>query len=140
MNSWRAEVRNLARVWVWYRVSVRDRFRFRLSARVRVLVRVGDRSQEAPDAEPTAVQWSPRSADWSTQWMLWVRVSLSVARPDNCLWHSSGKPQECSRAQQRLPVRISLWVPRLYKCIGHSLGETSGILLCSSSWALEMTW
>ena len=59
MNFMRAEVRNLVRVWVWYRVSVKDRFRFRLSARVRILVRVGDRSHEAPDAEPTAVQWSP---------------------------------------------------------------------------------
>ena len=133
-------MRNLVRVRVWYRVSVRDRFRFRLRAKFRVLVTVGVRSQEAPDAEPTAVQWSPRSADWSTQWMLRVRISLSVARPGNSFWHSSGKPQECSRAQRRLPVRISLWVPRLDKCIGHSLGETSGILLCSSSRALEMTW
>ena len=133
-------MRTLARVRVWYRVSVRDRFRFRLRARVRVLVRVGDRSQEGPDAEPTAVQWSLQSADSSTEWMLRVRISLSVSRPDNCFWHSSGKPQECSRAQRKLPVRISLWVPRLDKCIGHSLGETSGIVLCSSSRALEMTW
>ena len=52
-------MRNLVRVRVWYRVSVRDRFRFRLRARFRVLVRVGVRSQEPPDAEPPAVQWSP---------------------------------------------------------------------------------
>ena len=52
-------MRTLARVRVWYRVSVRDRVRFRLRVKVRVLVKVGVRFQESPGTEPTAVQLSP---------------------------------------------------------------------------------
>ena len=64
----------------------------------RVIVRVRVRSQEAPAAEPRAVQLSPQRAEWITQGRLPVWISLWVLRPDKYMGHPSGRPQESSRA------------------------------------------
>ena len=68
-------------------VKCRLRFRDRVSVRLRVMVTVRDRSQEALEAEPTEVQLSLRRAEWNAQGRVPVSISLWVPRPDKC-WAS----------------------------------------------------
>ena len=68
----------------------------RVLVRVRVGVRV--RSQEAQGTDRTAEALSPRRFEWSTQGRVPVRINLWVPRPDKCMAHPSGRPQESSRA------------------------------------------
>ena len=51
-------------MWVRCRVSVRFGVKFRLRGMVRVKFSVRVRSQEFPEGEPLAAQWSPRRAKW----------------------------------------------------------------------------
>ena len=70
----RAEVRAHARWRLTCRVRVRGRLRFWWRGLVWGTARV--RSQEAPGAEPTAGQWSPRMADMRAQETVMVRNLL----------------------------------------------------------------
>ena len=67
-------------------------------ARVKCMVMVRVRSQEAPGAEPTAVQLSPRRSELRAQGTVLVRISLWLPRPDNNMVYPLGRPQKSSRA------------------------------------------
>ena len=62
------------------------------------MVRVKVRSQKTTGPDPTAEQWSPQRAEWSTHGRMLVRISLWVSRPDKCMIHPSFRLQESSRA------------------------------------------
>ena len=77
---------------------VRDRVRFRLRVLVKFSVTVRVSSQEAPGAEPTAVQWPPRRFQLRTQGRVLVRISLWLPRPHNSMGPWSIRPHESSQA------------------------------------------
>ena len=64
--------------------------------RIKIRVRVNVRSKGAPGAEPTAVQLSPRRAEWSTQGRVPVSISLWFSNPDKYMGHPFCRPQESS--------------------------------------------
>ena len=103
LSTLRPEVRAHTTVWLKSTVRVRGRHRFRWRDPVRGRVRVRVRSQEAPVAEITAVQWFPRRAEFSTQGWVQFSMSLCLPRPHNSMHPWSGRPQEFSRATAACP-------------------------------------
>ena len=72
--------------------------RVMVRVRVKVRVRVNVRSKGALGAEPTAVQFSPQRAEWSTQERVPDSISVWFPRPDKCMGHPFCRPQESSRS------------------------------------------
>ena len=85
------------------RIRGRLRFRWRVSFRGSVRVMVMVMSQEAPEAETAAQQWSPRRAELRAQGKEPVRISLWLPRPHNCLGPWSDRHQESCLAAAARP-------------------------------------
>ena len=99
-------------VWIKCRVRFRHRVRFWL----RVLVRGRVRSQEAPGAEPKAVQLSPLRVELRAHGRMPFRFSLSVPIPDNCMGHWSCRPHQSFRAAAAGPEKRHAEVPGSIPC------------------------
>ena len=83
--------------------TLRPEVRAHTTVWLKSTVRVRVRSQEAPGAEITAVQWFPRRAEFSTQGWVQFSMSLCLPRPHNSMHPWSGRPQEFSRATAACP-------------------------------------
>ena len=130
LSTLRPEVRAHTMVWLKSTIRFRVQHRFQWRDPIRGRVRVRIRSQEAPVAEITAVQWSPRRSEFSAQGRVQFSMSLCLPRPHNSMRPWSGRPQEFFRAISaspgkrhgelfQVPCRVTLhrfWTPGAWCC------------------------
>ena len=118
---WSSEVRAHAQLWVWCRLNDIDRVWCTVTFMVRVTVRFRCRSHETPDTDPKQ-QVSTWRAECSTQGRVPVSLRIWVPRPNKCMGHRLGRPQD-----SRCAAAVVLW--KWHGEVPSSMSTISGPIL-----------